>query len=169
MVLHDQGKPLRAVPDESWRKDPEYFSKYFLASTSKENLSQPTPVRLDQDATVEMSKLIATGRTPYKTPSEFIRDSVIKNLRYQMEHVGDAAMLSASRRMWNYQESEHRALLYERNKKFLDQQKKALDNSVTSREVSNVLELCKSAEDDFEGKQLEELEELIRLCRRRLG
>ncbi len=161
---------LRAVPsdDKSWRKEPDYFGHYWLASTNKENLAQPTQVRLDQDATMEMSKLLATGRTPYKTPSEFIRDSVIKNLRYQMEHTDDPVTLAAAKRMWNYQESEHRALLFERNKKFLDQQKKALDNAVTTVEVSRVLELCKSAEDGFEGKQLEDLEDLVKLCRRRL-
>lgn len=163
-------KPLRAVrsEEESWRKEPDYFGHYWLASTTKENLAQPTQVRLDMDASVEVSKLIATGKTPYKTTSEFIRDSVIKNLRYQMEHTGDTAMQMAAKRMWNYQESEHRALLFDRNKKFLDQQKKALDNAVTSGEVSRVLELCKSAEDGFEGKQLEDLEDLVKLCRRRL-
>ena len=169
MPINDP-KPLRAVPDSdnNWRKDPDYFSKYFLASTTKENLAQPTPVRLDQDVLIEMSKLIASGKTPFKTVSELIRDSCTKNTRYQMEHVGDPEMVSAARRIWNYQESEHRAMLYERNKRFLEQQKKALDNSVTSREVSKVLELCKAAEDDFEGRQLEELEELIKMCRRRL-
>lgn len=163
-------KPLRAVrnDEESWRKDPEYFSKYFLASTTNENLAAPTQVRLDQDATVELSKLIASGKTPYKTTSEFVRDSVVKNLRYQMEHIGDPPMVAASRRMWNYQESEHRAMLFERNKKFLEQQKKALDNAVTTAEASKVLELCKDAESGFEGKQLEDLEELIKQCRRRL-
>lgn len=165
-----ENKPLRAVPngkEESWRKDPEYFSRYFLASTTKENLAQPTPVRLDQDVQVEMSRLIASGKTPYKTPSEFIRDSVTKNLRYQMEHIGDAAMLAATKRVWNYQESEHRSLIAERNKKFLEQQKKGLDNAQTNSEVSRVLELCKEAEGGFEGRQLEELEELISSCRKR--
>lgn len=172
MPQPSRDKPLRAVPSDAgdnWRKDPDYFSKYFLGTTSKENLANPSPVRLDQDVLIEISKLVATGRTPYATISEFMRDSATKNLRYQLEHVGDEAMLAASRRMWNFQESEHRALLFDRNKKFLDQQKKALDNAVTNAEVSKVLELCKAAESGFEGRQLEDLEELIKQCRRRLG
>ena len=168
----NRDKPLRAVPndgEDSWRKDPEYFSKYYIGSNSKDNLANPTPVRLDQDVLIEISKLIATRQTPYMTTSEFIRDSATKNLRYQLEHIGDPSMLVASRRMWNFQESEHRALLFERNKKFIEQQRKGLENALTNAEVSRVLELCKEAEEGFEGKQLEDLEDLIKQCRRRLG
>lgn len=164
-------KPLRAVPNDkpSWRNDPEYFSQYFLDTQTKENLDQPTQVRLDKDASVEMSKMIASGKTPYKTPSEFIRDSVIKNLRYQSDHVGDPAMQAAMQRVWAYQESEHRAMLSDRNKKFLEQQKKEFENAQTVKEWRKILELCESGQMSFEGKQRGELEAFMGELRRRLS
>lgn len=170
MPLPDKN-PLRAVHSDktTWRNDPEYFSQYFLDSNSKDNLAQPTQVRLDQDVMVEMGKLIASGKTPYKTPSEFLRDSVTKNLRYQSDHIGDPAMQAAMRRVWAYQESEHRALLAERNKRLLEQQKKAFENAQTVSEWRKILELCETAKSSFEGKQLGELESFMGELRRRLS
>lgn len=164
-------KPLRAVPsDESkgWKTAPDYFGRFFLHSNSKDNLGQPFQVRLDNDVQVEMAKLLARGSFPHQTQSEFVRDAVTKYTRFCLEEEDKPETRAAATRMWNFQESEHRANLYERNKKFLDQQKKALDNAVTGQEVSRVMELCKAQEGSYEGKQLEELEDLVRLCRRRL-
>lgn len=164
-------KPLRAVPSDktTWRNDPEYFSQYFLDSQTKENLDHPTQVRLDKDVAIEISKLIASGKTPYKTVSEFLRDAATKNLRYQSDHVGDPAMQAAMQRVWAYQESEHRTFLAERNKKLLDQQKKAFENAQTVKEWRKILELCETAKTSFEGKQLGEMEAFIGELRRRLS
>lgn len=164
-------KPLRAVPDDkvTWRNDPDYFEKYYLDSNSKENLDHPTPVRLDKDVAIELSKLIASKNTPYETISQFIRDAVTKGLRYQAEKVGSPAMQAAVQRVWAYQESEHRTFLAERNKKLLEQQKKAFENAQTVKEWRKILELCDSAKASFEGKQLGEMEAFIGELRRRLS
>lgn len=167
-----QDKILRSIPgegSEGFLKDPDYLNRWYISSNSKNTLGEPFQIRLDQTAHSLMAQLIASGKTPYKTPSEFLRDWSSKGVRYVLEHGDDPELLKWAKQQAIYDEAEHQEKIFERNEKFLSQQKKKLDNSVTTAEVSKVLELCKRAEAGFEGKQLEDLEDLVKACRRRLG
>ena len=163
-------KPLRAVDGEnlSWKIDPEYFSKYYLGSQTKDNLANGTYVRLDLGVQVGISHMIASGKTPYHDPSEFLRDSAVKNLRYQGEHLNDEQLLKIVRMVELHAQSIHEEKVMEMNDKFLKVRKKKLDNALASYEVQKVYDLCVRARSDFEGKQLEDLEDLIKECKRRL-
>lgn len=168
MPLHDQSK-LRAVDSNvTWKTDPEYFSKYWLGSQGKENLGDGTSVRLDMGVQKGISHLIHSGKTPYKDQSEFLRDSALKNLRYQAEHLDDPALLRIVQQVEFHAKAIHDEKVMEMNDKFLKVRQRKLDNAMTTRERQRVLDDCIEARVIFEGKQREELEKLIQLAEGRM-
>lgn len=168
MPLHDQNK-LRAVDGSvSWKTDPEYFSKYYLGSQTKENLGDGTSVRLDMGVAKGISHLIHTNKTPYKDTSEFLRDSALKNLRYQGEHINDPELLRIVQQVEFHARAVHDEKVMEMNDKFLKVRRRKLDNALTSREVQKVLDDCVEARVIFEGRQREELEQIIQDAERRV-
>lgn len=168
MPLHDQSK-LRAVDGNvSWKTDPEYFSKYWLGSQTKENLGDGTSVRLDMGVQKGISHLIHTGKTPYKDTSEFLRDSALKNLRYQAEHLEDPELLKILQQVEFHAKAVHDEKVMEMNDKFLKVRRRKLDNAMTTREAQKVLDDCIEARVIFEGRQREELEKIISEAERRV-
>jgi Arc/MetJ-type ribon-helix-helix transcriptional regulator len=168
--LPHQSSKLRSVDgNANWKDDPEYFSKYYLGSQTKENLGDGTSVRLDMGVQKGISHLIHSGKTPYKDQSEFLRDSALKNLRYQAEHLSDPELIRIVKTVEFYAKAIHDDKIMEMNEKLLKVRRRKLENAMTSSEVQKVLDMCMEARLAFEGKQLEELEGIIKDCRRRLG
>lgn len=168
MPLHDQSK-LRAVDNGvSWKNDPEYFSKYYLGSQTKDNLGDGTSVRLDVGVAKGISHLIHSNKTPYKDLAEFLRDSALKNLRYQAEHLNDEALLRIVQQVEFHAKAVHDEKIMEMNDKFLKVRRRKLENALTSREVQKVLDDCVEARVIFEGRQREELEQIVQDADRRL-
>jgi hypothetical protein len=166
--LHDQNK-LRAVDGQKgWKTDPEYFGNYYLGSQDKDRLGDGSTVRLDVGVAKGISHLIASKETPYKDQSEFLRDSALKNLRYQGEHLKDERLLKIIAQVELHAQAIHDEKVMDMNDKFLKVRKKQLENALALPEVQKVYDACSSARSTFEGKQLEELEDVIKECRRRM-
>jgi hypothetical protein len=166
--LHDQNK-LRAVDgSKSWKNDPEYFSNYYLGSQDKDRLADGSHVRLDVGVAKGISHLIALKQTPYKDQSEFLRDSALKNLRYQGEHLQDEKLLRIIAQVELHAQAIHDEKVMDMNDRFLKVRKKQLENALALPEVQKVFDACERARSTFEGKQLEELEDVIKECRRRM-
>lgn len=164
-------KKLQAVDGNgstSWKTDPEYFSKYYLGSQTKDNLADGTYVRLDLGVLVGISHLIASKKVPYKDTSEFVRDSTLKNLRFQGEHLDEPEILRIVRMVETHAQSIHEEKVMEMNDKFLKVRKRKLDNAKAPTEIKKVLDLCERARPDFEGYQLDALDEIIAECKRRI-
>lgn len=168
MPLHDQSKLQVVDGNVSWKTDPEYFSKYWLGSQTKENLGDGTSVRLDMGVQKGISHLIHTGKTPYKDTSEFLRDAALKNLRYQAEHLDDPELLRILQQVEFHAKAVHDEKVMEMNDKFLKVRRRKLDNAITTREAQKVLDDCIEARVIFEGRQREELEKIISEAERRV-
>lgn len=177
MPLHDQWPPnkklevIRGVDEgtSNWLKDHDYYKRYYIAPPAKERQTEPKSVKHDTALATLVSNMIATGKTPYKNWGEFDRDSALKNFRTQAMILEDEGFIGAAEELMNHQESDHRAVMRAKNKKFLENQAEALDNANKVSEVQKVLVLCRRQERYMEGKQLKELKEITQRCEEALS
>lgn len=177
MPLHDQWPPekklevVRGLDDNtsSWLKDHDFYKKYYLGSPNKEKLSETKGAKHDLGVVTLVQNMIASQKTPYKNWGEFDRDSVLKNFRAQAIILGEDGMIAAAEEAMNHQESDHRAFMREKNKKFLQNQREDFENADKVSDWRKVYDLCKKAERYMVGKQLMELRKIIADCEERLS
>lgn len=177
MPLHEQWPPnkklevVRGVDESasSWLKDHDYYKKYYLSAPARERQTEPKSTKHDQALVTLVMNMVATAKTPYKNWGEFDRDSVLKNYRTQALILEDEGMIAQAEELMIHQESDHRAMMRKKNKDFLDNQAEALDNANKVSEVTKVLTLCRRQERYMEGKQLKELQDMIRRCEEALS
>jgi hypothetical protein len=166
----EQNPKLRAVDGKSysWKNDPDYFSKYYLGSQSKDNLGNGTSVRLDLGVAVAVSHLIASKAVPYKDTSEFLRDSATKMARWYGDNLDHPEIKKLMHMVEVNAQAIHDEKVMEQNERLLKSRKKQLDNAESMGEIKRVLESCKDARQHFEGKQKKALDALITECEERL-
>lgn len=176
MPLHDQWpnkklEVVRGVDDNvsSWLKDHDYYKKYYLAPPAKERQTEPKSTKHDQALATLVANMIATQKTPYKNWGEFDRDSCLKNYRTQAIILEDDGMIAQAEELMNHQESDHAAMMRKKNKQFLENQAEGLDNANKVSEIQKVLNLCRRQVRYMEGKQLKELQDIIRRCEEALS
>ena len=177
MPLHDKWPPekklevVRGVDDNvsSWLKDHDYYKKYYLSAPPRERQTEPKSTKHDQTVAIMVANMIASQRTPYKNWGEFDRDSCLKNFRTQAIILEDEGMIAQAEELMNHQESDYAAMMRKRNKEFLQNQADGLENANKVSEIQKVLGLCQRQMRYMEGKQLKELQDIIRRCEEALS